>query len=233
MSPRSTRTICFVVGARPNFMKAAPVHAALGKLDPSLKLLLVHTGQHYDDAMSAVFIDELNLPRPDVFLGVGSGTHAQQTARALERIEEVLLAERPDLVVVPGDVNSTLAAALAAVKIGIPVAHLEAGLRSFDPSMPEEHNRRLTDHLSNLLLVHSESAVENLRARGNHRARRFRRQHDDRLRARAPRRCSRRGAVGALRTRARRVPSRHAPPTSARGRSRRAAGDGERAWSAR
>ena len=116
--------------------------------------------------MSSVFFDELDLPEPDVFLAVGSGTHAQQTARALERIEEVLLAERPRLVVVPGDVNSTLAAALAAVKLDIAVAHLEAGLRSFDATMPEEHNRRLTDHLSMLLLVHSESAVDNLGREG-------------------------------------------------------------------
>ena len=157
--PVSATTVCFVVGARPNFMKAAPVHSALNELDPSLRLLLVHTGQHYDAEMSSVFVDELGLPEPDVFLGVGSGTHAQQTARALERIEEVLLAEQPDLVVVPGDVNSTLAGALAAVKLSIPVAHLEAGLRSFDSAMPEEHNRRLTDHLSTLLLVHSPSAA--------------------------------------------------------------------------
>jgi UDP-N-acetylglucosamine 2-epimerase (non-hydrolysing) len=158
------KTICFVVGARPNFMKAAPVVRALRELDADV--LLVHTGQHYDAEMSNVFLHELDLPRPDVFLGVGSGTHAEQTGRALVGIEEVLLEHRPHVVVVPGDVNSTLAGALAAVKLGIPVAHLEAGLRSYDPTMPEEHNRKLTDHVSSLLLVHSESAIENLSAEG-------------------------------------------------------------------
>ena len=147
-------------------MKAAPVHRALGELDPGVERLLVHTGQHYDAEMSDVFLDQLGLPRPDVFLGVGSGSHAEQTAAALVGVEAILAERRPALVVVPGDVNSTLAAALAAVKLRIPVAHLEAGLRSFDREMPEEHNRRLTDHVSDLLLVHSESAIENLRAEG-------------------------------------------------------------------
>lgn len=156
--------VCFVVGARPNFVKSAPVVLALQKL--GIATLLVHTGQHYDREMSEVFISELGLPPPDVFLGIGSGTHAEQTARALTGIEAALLEQRPDLVVVPGDVNSTLAGALAAVKLQIPVCHLEAGLRSFDASMPEEHNRRLTDHVSDLLLVHSESAIENLAAEG-------------------------------------------------------------------
>jgi UDP-N-acetylglucosamine 2-epimerase (non-hydrolysing) len=158
--------VCFVVGARPNFMKAAPVHRALLSLDPGLELVLVHTGQHYDAEMSAVFLEELGLPTPDVFLGVGSGTHAEQTSRALVGVEKVLLERRPALVVVPGDVNSTLAGALAAVKLEIPVAHLEAGLRSRDPAMPEEHNRVLTDHVSSLLLVHQEQAVENLAQEG-------------------------------------------------------------------
>jgi UDP-N-acetylglucosamine 2-epimerase (non-hydrolysing) len=160
------RLICFVVGARPNFMKAAPVHRALQELDPGIELLLVHTGQHYDADMSDVFLDQLGLPKPDVFLGVGSGTHGEQTAKALVGIEQVLLERRPDLVVVPGDVNSTLAGALAAAKLDIPVAHLEAGLRSFDRTMPEEHNRLLTDHLSSVLLVHSESALDNLEREG-------------------------------------------------------------------
>jgi UDP-N-acetylglucosamine 2-epimerase (non-hydrolysing) len=159
-------SVCFVVGARPNFMKAAPVLRALRAERPELEPLLVHTGQHYDPEMSDIFLQELGLPKPDVFLGVGSGTHAEQTARALVGVEQVLLERRPALVVVPGDVNSTLAGALAAVKVGLPVAHLEAGLRSFDPTMPEEHNRRLTDHLSSVLLAHSESAVENLAAEG-------------------------------------------------------------------
>jgi len=157
-------SVCFVVGARPNFMKAAPVIGALRELD--VDVLLVHTGQHYDPEMSEVFLRELGLPTPDVFLGVGSGTHAEQTARALVGIEQVLLDQRPQLVVVPGDVNSTLAGALAAVKVRLPVAHLEAGLRSYDPDMPEEHNRKLTDHVSALLLVHSESAIENLAREG-------------------------------------------------------------------
>jgi UDP-N-acetylglucosamine 2-epimerase (non-hydrolysing) len=154
--------VTFVVGARPNFMKAAPVLRGLEAFDT----LLVHTGQHYDPEMSDVFIGELGLPEPDVFLGVGSGSHADQTARALEGVARVLDERRPDLVVVSGDVNSTLAAALAAAKLGIPVAHVESGLRSFDPTMPEEHNRKLTDHLSSVLLTHSGSAVENLAAEG-------------------------------------------------------------------
>jgi UDP-N-acetylglucosamine 2-epimerase (non-hydrolysing) len=157
-------TVCFVVGARPNFMKAAPVIRALH--GHPAEVLLVHTGQHYDAEMSDVFLAELSLPTPDVFLGVGSGTHAEQTARVLLGVEGVLLEHEPALVVVPGDVNSTLAAALAAVKLHIPVAHLEAGLRSFDPTMPEEHNRRLTDHVSSLLLAHSAGAVENLEREG-------------------------------------------------------------------
>jgi UDP-N-acetylglucosamine 2-epimerase (non-hydrolysing) len=157
-------TVCFVVGARPNFVKTAPVVFALREL--GIPALVVHTGQHYDREMSDVFISELGLPQPDVFLGVGSGTHAEQTARALVGIETALRERRPDVVVVPGDVNSTLAGALAAVKLEIPVCHLEAGLRSFDWSMPEEHNRRLTDHASKLLLVHSESAIQNLADEG-------------------------------------------------------------------
>jgi UDP-N-acetylglucosamine 2-epimerase (non-hydrolysing) len=160
------RSVCFVVGARPNFMKAAPVLRALRDLDAGLEPLLVHTGQHYDPEMSEVFLRQLDLPKPDVFLGIGSGTHAEQTARALVGVEQVLFEHRPAVVVVPGDVNSTLAGALAAVKLEIPVAHLEAGLRSFDNAMPEEHNRRVTDHLSTILLAHSQSGVDNLAAEG-------------------------------------------------------------------
>src|SRR5436190_11655707 len=144
-------------------MKAAPVYRALRELDESCELLLVHTGQHYDQTMSNVFVEELELPEPDVFLGVGSGTHGEQTAKALLGVEQVLLDHEPRVCVVAGDVNSTLAAALAASKLQIPVAHVEAGLRSFDETMPEEANRRLTDHLSRLLFAHSDSAVENLR----------------------------------------------------------------------
>jgi UDP-N-acetylglucosamine 2-epimerase (non-hydrolysing) len=154
--------VCFVVGARPNFMKAAPVYQALRALEPETPALLVHTGQHYDAEMSRVFLDELGLPEPDVFLGVGSGTHAEQTAKALVGVEKVLLDKDGAVCVVAGDVNSTLAAALAASKLQIPVAHIEAGLRSFDESMPEEANRKLTDHLCQLLLAHSDSAVKNL-----------------------------------------------------------------------
>jgi UDP-N-acetylglucosamine 2-epimerase (non-hydrolysing) len=142
------------------------VHAALRELAPDAELRLVHTEQHYDEAMSAVFFDELGLPRPDESLGVGSGTHAEQTARALVAVERSLTNWRPDLVVVAGDVNSTLAAALAAVKLQLPVAHIEAGLRSFDAALPEEHNRRLTDHVSAVLLAHSANAVDNLLREG-------------------------------------------------------------------
>src|SRR4249919_2222436 len=158
--------VCFVVGARPNFMKTAPVQRSLVEIAPGFEQLLVHTGQHYDDGMSSVFIRELSLPAPDVFLGVGSGTHAEQTARVLVGIEQVISDREPDLVVVAGDVNSTLAAALAAVKLHVPVAHIESGLRSFDDEMPEEHNRRLTDHLSSILLAHSQDGLDNLRREG-------------------------------------------------------------------
>jgi UDP-N-acetylglucosamine 2-epimerase (non-hydrolysing) len=162
----ASRQVCFVVGARPNFMKVAPVHRALTELDTDLALSVIHTGQHYDSELSDVFIDELELPQPDVFLGIGSGTHAEQTAKALVGVERFLLERPPTLVVVAGDVNSTLAAALAASKLQIPVAHIEAGLRSFDEAMPEEANRRLTDHLSRLLFAHSNGAVANLEREG-------------------------------------------------------------------
>ncbi len=161
-----TETVCFVVGARPNFMKVAPVFRAFGEVAGDVDRLLVHTGQHYDESMSGVFIDELGLPAPDVFLGIGSGSHGRQTASALIAVEQVLVDREPDVVVVAGDVNSTLAAALAAVKLDIPVAHIESGLRSFDWTMPEEHNRKLTDHISSLLFAHSPSAIDNLRAEG-------------------------------------------------------------------
>ncbi|MBD0291713.1 MAG: UDP-N-acetylglucosamine 2-epimerase (non-hydrolyzing) [Thermoleophilia bacterium] len=160
------KPVCFVVGARPNFMKAAPVYRALRALEPARPLLLVHTGQHYDEEMSEVFLAELGLPRPDVSLGIGSGTHGEQTARALVGVERVLLEHEPALTVVSGDVNSTLAAALASAKLRRPVAHIESGLRSFDESMPEEQNRRLTDHLSDVLLAHSPNAIENLAREG-------------------------------------------------------------------
>jgi UDP-N-acetylglucosamine 2-epimerase (non-hydrolysing) len=159
------KLVLHVVGARPNYMKVAPLYAALGK-GHKVEQRLVHTGQHYDAIVKDVFFGELPLPRPHVQLEVGSGAHGEQTARALAGLEQVLLDLRPDLLVVPGDVNSTLAAALAAVKLHIPVCHVEAGLRSFDWAMPEEHNRRLTDHVSSVLLTHSADANENLAREG-------------------------------------------------------------------
>jgi UDP-N-acetylglucosamine 2-epimerase (non-hydrolysing) len=158
--------IVYVIGTRPNFVKTAPVIAALRDRLPDSRHTIVHTGQHYDRAMSAIFLEELGVPAPDHMLEVGSGSHAVQTARTMERLEPVLLEERPDLVVVPGDVNSTLAAALTAVKLGIDVAHVESGLRSFDRTMPEEINRIVADEFSRWLFLHSEEAVENLRAEG-------------------------------------------------------------------
>jgi UDP-N-acetylglucosamine 2-epimerase (non-hydrolysing) len=157
--------VVHVVGARPNYMKVAPVYAELerrGRLDQRL----VHTGQHFDALLKDVFFAELPLPRPHVELHTGAGSHAEQTGRALIELERVFIDLQPDLVVVAGDVNSTLAGALAAVKVGIPVCHIESGLRSFDWRMPEEHNRRIADHLSTLLLTHSEDANENLAAEG-------------------------------------------------------------------
>ena len=160
------RHVLSVVGARPNFMKTAPVIAALKRRDDSLRHTLVHTGQHYDDAMSQIFLEELDVHPPDVLLSVGSASHAVQTARVMERIEPVLLEFEPDLVLVPGDVNSTLAAALVASKLGIRIGHIEAGLRSFDRAMPEEINRVLTDQISDLLFIHSPEARENLAFEG-------------------------------------------------------------------
>jgi UDP-N-acetylglucosamine 2-epimerase (non-hydrolysing) len=156
--------IIHVVGARPNFPKAAPVLAALRAR--GARQLLVHTGQHYDDRLSRVFFDELALPQPDLDLGVGSGSHATQTAAVMVRLEELFRARHPALVMVYGDVNSTLAAALVAAKLRIPVAHVEAGLRSFDDSMPEEVNRRVTDQLCDLLFATSPEAVGHLAREG-------------------------------------------------------------------
>jgi UDP-N-acetylglucosamine 2-epimerase (non-hydrolysing) len=153
--------ILHVVGARPNFMKAAPVLRALAMRQP-VKQTLVHTGQHYDSNMSDVFFTQLEIPAPDVNLGVGSGSHARQTAEIMSRFESVALESRPDVVVVYGDVNSTVAAALVCSKLGIRVAHVEAGLRSADWSMPEEINRVVTDRLSDILFTPSEDADLNL-----------------------------------------------------------------------
>lgn len=153
-----------VVGARPNFMKCASVVQALEERGE--KQLLVHTGQHYDRNMSEVFFEQLNIPRPDIDLEVGSGSHADQTARLMVALESAFTERNPSLIIVYGDVNSTLAAALTAAKLGIPVAHVEAGLRSFDMTMPEEVNRKLTDQLSDLLFVTSPEALGNLANEG-------------------------------------------------------------------
>jgi UDP-N-acetylglucosamine 2-epimerase (non-hydrolysing) len=158
--------LAYIVGTRPNLVKTAPVIAAVRETLPGATATVVHTGQHYDPMMSAIFLDELGVGEPNHMLEVGSGTHARQTARVMERLEPVLLEERPDLVLVPGDVNSTLAAALTAAKMLIPLAHIESGLRSFDRTMPEEVNRIVADELSDLLFLHSDEAVENLRAEG-------------------------------------------------------------------
>jgi UDP-N-acetylglucosamine 2-epimerase (non-hydrolysing) len=159
------KVLC-VVGTRPNFMKVAPVVGALQRRGDEFEHVLVHTGQHYDAEMSEIFLEELGVGAPDHCLDVGSGTHALQTARAMERLEPVLLAERPDVVLVPGDVNSTLAASLVSVKLGMPVAHIEAGLRSFDRTMPEEINRVLADAVAEKLFIHSPEAREHLLAEG-------------------------------------------------------------------
>lgn len=155
-----------IVGARPNFMKMAPIIAAIQRRATEVTQTLVHTGQHYDEAMSASFFRDLGMPAPDINLEVGSGTHAQQTARVMLAFEPVLSEQKPDWVVVVGDVNSTLACALVARKLGIKVAHVEAGLRSFDRDMPEEINRILTDQLSDLLLTPSADGDANLLREG-------------------------------------------------------------------
>jgi UDP-N-acetylglucosamine 2-epimerase (non-hydrolysing) len=159
------KTIVHVVGARPNYMKIAPVMEAL-RGEARVRQLLVNTGQHYDEQMAGGFLKELQLPTPDRDLGVGSASHAVQTAKVMMAFEEICLAERPDLVVVVGDVNSTMAASLVAAKLVIPIAHVEAGLRSRDKYMPEEVNRIVTDRLADLLLTPSRDADDNLRAEG-------------------------------------------------------------------
>src|SRR5262249_53766371 len=151
-------TILHVIGARPNFMKAAPVHRALAAR--GVRQRVVHTGQHYDAVMSDAILKELGLPEPDVNLGVGSGTHATQTAQVLTAMEAELAGARPDVILVYGDVNSTMAATIAAVKLGVPVGHVEAGLRSGDRSMPEEINRLVTDRLASWLFTPSRDGDE-------------------------------------------------------------------------
>jgi UDP-N-acetylglucosamine 2-epimerase (non-hydrolysing) len=158
--------IAYLVGARPNYVKMAPLVAQMRRDAADVEHVVINTGQHYDAEMSQIFVDELDLGQPEYELGVGSGSHGMQTGRALERIEAVLAEVRPVALVVPGDVNSTLAGALAAAKLGIPVAHLEAGLRSFDRSMPEEVNRVLTDQVSSWCLTHSPEAADNLQREG-------------------------------------------------------------------
>lgn len=159
--------IISVVGARPNFMKIAPIHRAFKKYkleNPEVKLkhLICHTGQHYDENMSRVFFEDLEMPRPDFYLGIGSGSHAEQTAKVMIEFEKILIKEKPDLIIVVGDVNSTIACTLVAVKLNIKVAHVEAGLRSFDRDMPEEINRLLTDSIADYLFVTEKSGLENL-----------------------------------------------------------------------
>jgi len=164
--------IVLVCGARPNFMKIVPIVRELRyrmlrkKKKMNLNYILVHTGQHYDDEMSKVFFGDLELPKPDVYFGIGSGTHAEQTAKIMIAFEKVCLEEKPDLVVVVGDVNSTLACSIVAAKLCIPIAHVEAGLRSFDRSMPEEINRVITDSLSHFLFTTCENANQNLKREG-------------------------------------------------------------------
>jgi len=157
--------ILVVVGARPNFIKIAPLFREF-KRYKRIKSILVHTGQHYDFEMSQVFFQDLKIPKPDYNLGVGSGSHAWQTAKIMEKLEPVILKEKPNLVIVVGDVNSTLAGALVAVKLHIPVAHIEAGVRQFNRNMPEEINRVLTDHISDFLFCPTKIAVENLKREG-------------------------------------------------------------------
>jgi UDP-N-acetylglucosamine 2-epimerase (non-hydrolysing) len=160
------RRILSVVGTRPNMMKIAPIAAELRRRGDEFEHVLVHTDQHYDRELSEIFLEELGVGEPDYSLGVGSGSHAQQTARVMERLEPVLLEAEPDVVLVPGDVNSTMAAALTASKLLLSIGHVEAGLRSFDRSLPEEINRIVADQLSRLLFIHSPEARDNLLAEG-------------------------------------------------------------------
>jgi UDP-N-acetylglucosamine 2-epimerase len=157
--------IALVLGARPQVIKSTPL-IRLSNEDKQVSLSIIHTGQHYDYEMTKVFFEEFSLPEPTVNLGVGSGSHAQQTAKIMARLEPVLLEQKPDLVLVPGDTNSTLAGALTAAKLNIPVAHIEAGARSYDNRMPEEINRRLTDHCSTLLFTATENCSQNLLKEG-------------------------------------------------------------------
>ena len=158
--------IISVVGARPNFIKISPVHKAFQKYKDSITHKICHTGQHFDEKMSKVFFDELEMPKPDFYLGISGGSHATQTANIMIEFEKILLEEKPDMVIVPGDVNSTMAASVVASKMGIPVSHVEAGLRSFDLTMPEEINRMITDVISDLLFITEDSGLQHLQHEG-------------------------------------------------------------------
>ena len=163
------KTIFLVAGARPNFMKIAPLYKALkdcAEANNSINPTIIHTGQHYDPKMSEIFFSDLGIPEPECNLGVGSGSHAEQTARIMVEFEKVIQREKPDLIVVVGDVNSTIACSLTAKKLGVPVAHVEAGLRSFDMTMPEEINRMLTDTISDMLFVTEQAGLDNLKMEG-------------------------------------------------------------------
>ena len=160
------KKIINVVGARPNFMKIAPIHRQMQNYNSSINPVLLHTGQHYDERMSKFFFEDLEMPEPDIYLGVGSGSHAEQTAKIMVEFEKVFQKENPDLVVVVGDVNSTMACSIVASKLWIPVAHVEAGLRSFDRQMPEEINRLVTDALADHLFISEKSGLENLQNEG-------------------------------------------------------------------
>ena len=166
LETRNMLKVINVVGARPNFMKVAPIVEAMKRREREFAPLLVHTGQHYDEMMSDAFLRDLDLPEPNVYLGVGSGSHAAQTAAVMQKFEPVVLQEKPDWVLVVGDVNSTLACALVCVKLGMKVGHVEAGLRSHDRTMPEEINRLLTDQIADRLFTPSRDADNNLRAEG-------------------------------------------------------------------
>ena len=154
--------VMHIVGARPNFMKVAPIMKEMARYPQKFDQLLIHTNQHYDYEMSESFFNDIELPKPDVYLGVGSGTHAEQTGKIMIEFERVCFQEKPDLINVVGDVNSTIACALVAAKLCIPIAHIEAGMRSFDRTMPEEINRVLTDQISDYLFTTCEDANQNL-----------------------------------------------------------------------
>ncbi len=160
------KKIMNVVGARPNFMKIGPIQREMNRRSSEFQPVLVHTGQHYDEKMSKLFFDDLQLPKPDVYLGVGSGTHAEQTAKIMIDFEKVCREHKPDMVLVVGDVNSTVACSLVAAKLWIPVVHVEAGLRSFDRKMPEEINRLVTDALADYLFITEKAGIENLKNEG-------------------------------------------------------------------